>query len=263
MPESVHAPGSDVFISYASSDVEAAKMLASDLRRWGWSVWMDDRITVGSEFEIDIERELDNARCVVVVWSNASVASRWVRAEAAAADDQGKLVPVRLAPDVTPPIRFRQLSTATIVPGEPIGPDGSDGGLLAAIGRLTGRMPAGIDPTQIGTTSTRSSGSRRISSGTWRITFRSLGAQARYDLDLRPNGTVTGTASWLISRAAIAGRWTYDIAREVLQLELSGGIAAGTEAHQVTVTGWIDDNSANCTFDHRRAKLERLPHPQR
>ena len=59
MGSSAQARGSDVFVSYARADVEAVTLLASDLRQHGWTVWMDDRIAIGSEFEIDIERELE------------------------------------------------------------------------------------------------------------------------------------------------------------------------------------------------------------
>jgi TPR repeat protein len=46
----------------------------------------------------------------IVIWSTHSIASQWVRLEAGAALDQGKLVPMRVAA-VKVPLRFRDLHT--------------------------------------------------------------------------------------------------------------------------------------------------------
>ncbi len=99
---------SDIFISYAREDESRVRGLAQELERLGWSVWHDRSLVASEEYDERIEQELDSALCVVVVWSRASVKSRWVRAEASAADDQGKLIPVAFDFDVLPPIRFRQ-----------------------------------------------------------------------------------------------------------------------------------------------------------
>jgi adenylate cyclase len=81
----------DVFVSYASEDREAARKLASGLGACGWSVWWDRRIIAGQAFDQAIERELESAKSVVVLWSKNSIASEWVKNEAAVAAERGVL----------------------------------------------------------------------------------------------------------------------------------------------------------------------------
>jgi len=101
----------DVFISYARDDRDCAELLARALTARGWSVWWDRHINVGHSFSEVIERELDRARCVIVLWSRHSLQSQWVQNEAAEAAHRKALVPVRIE-DVRPPLEFRRLQTA-------------------------------------------------------------------------------------------------------------------------------------------------------
>lgn len=249
----------DIFLSYAREDADRVRDFAAQLTGFGWTVWWDDRIRTGTEFDEAIERELDAASCVVVVWSRSSLASGWVRAEAAAANDQGKLVPIRFEADVLPPLRFRQLNTALVPPGDLDQLHGDTGRVLAELYRLTGTSPAGIDPATLTLPDKgASSGARIVTAGRWRLTTRFLGARAKYELDLHPNGMASGRGGWFISRADFAGRWLYDPSGQVLQLELSGGISEGIEAQRVEITEWLDDNTAACRFMRRKARLQRI-----
>ncbi|WP_332741858.1 toll/interleukin-1 receptor domain-containing protein [Hydrogenophaga sp.] len=105
---------SDVFLSYASEDRERAGRVAKALGRMGWSVWWDREIIAGQAFDQVIERALDNARCVVVLWSVNSVASEWVKNEAAAASERGVLVPA-LMDNVKLPLEFRRKQAADLL----------------------------------------------------------------------------------------------------------------------------------------------------
>lgn len=98
----------DVFISYASDDRPRIEPLARALEAAGYSLWWDRNILAGSDFSREIERELDASRAVVVAWSTAAAASKWVRDEASAAREQGKLIPIVLEASVQP-LGFRQL----------------------------------------------------------------------------------------------------------------------------------------------------------
>jgi hypothetical protein len=105
----------DIFISYSSKDKSVVKTMASLLEEKGWSVWWDRQIPVGQHYDTVIENEIQKAGCVLVVWTQRSVASEWVKNEATAAAQEGKLVPVMLE-DVTLPLAFRRTECA-MMPG--------------------------------------------------------------------------------------------------------------------------------------------------
>jgi tetratricopeptide (TPR) repeat protein len=105
---------SDVFVSYASDDRDRVNKLVAELEREGLSVWWDRQIDVGTTFDKEIETAVDEARCVVVIWSVASTQSNWVRAEAADGLERGVLVPV-LFDDVRPPLLFRQIQACRLI----------------------------------------------------------------------------------------------------------------------------------------------------
>jgi len=87
-------PDVDVFLSYSSSDREAARRFADGLAGEGLTVWWDAALRAGETFDEVIENALKAAKSVIVLWSPRSVTSRWVRAEATLADRRNKLVPV-------------------------------------------------------------------------------------------------------------------------------------------------------------------------
>jgi hypothetical protein len=72
---------SEIFISYASEDKPVAKSLAAVLHERGLRVFWDRAIGPGAEWSEEIQRELRNARCVIVLWSAASANSLWVGAK--------------------------------------------------------------------------------------------------------------------------------------------------------------------------------------
>ena len=81
---------------------------ACHLEGLGYSVWWDADLQAGLPLDREIEREIAAARCVLVVWTQAAVDSDWVRAEAAEALEDKKLVPVFLE-SARPPLRFRHV----------------------------------------------------------------------------------------------------------------------------------------------------------
>lgn len=249
----------DIFISYAREDAARAAGLAETFESLGWSAWHDDDIRAGAPYDAVIDQQLDAASCVVVIWSRASIDSNWVRAEASTADDQGKLVPVTFESGLRLPVRFRQFNVTHLTSTAIYPPTGEALQLVADIARLTGKPPAGVDPrVYVAADRGRSAGAHLVTVGHWLITVRFLGIGAYYDLRLHPNGTVTGNAGWAVSRADLGGRWFYDPAEEVLQLELSGGLIEGTKAIPVQITNWLTSDSAECMFEHRKARIERV-----
>jgi tetratricopeptide (TPR) repeat protein len=99
-----------VFLSYDRDDADRARPLALALEKAGHSVWWDLHVRSGAQFSKVIEEALKAADAVVVLWSVHSVESAWVRDEAAAGRDSGRLVPVSLD-DTDPPLGFRQFQT--------------------------------------------------------------------------------------------------------------------------------------------------------
>jgi len=84
----------DVFISYKREDKPAVQRIVEAVRGAGVSVWWDQDIAPDAPWEATIERELAEAKCVIVAWSLASVASDNVKAEAREARQAGKLIQV-------------------------------------------------------------------------------------------------------------------------------------------------------------------------
>ena len=100
----------DVFLSYARGDRGVAERLAHSIGETGLSVWWDRHIKGGAEFSRDIERQLDQAAKVLVLWSKEAAQSRWVRDEAGVAADSGRLVSATID-GTPPPLGFRQFQT--------------------------------------------------------------------------------------------------------------------------------------------------------
>ena len=96
-----------VFLSYARDDVELAKRLAGLIGHAGHQVWWDREIHGGSHFSNEIDKALQDAEAVLVLWTEVSIRSAWVQDEAAEGRDSGRLVPAVLN-GVRPPLGFRQ-----------------------------------------------------------------------------------------------------------------------------------------------------------
>src|SRR5262245_19976576 len=97
----------DIFISYAKTDRPLASKLAAMLEAEGWTTWWDTSLTIGDDFRNEIMTELGRARAVVVIWTDTSIKSDWVRSETGRAQADRKLIPVKLAhlvyEDLPPP----------------------------------------------------------------------------------------------------------------------------------------------------------------
>jgi parallel beta-helix repeat protein len=103
----------DVFISYASEDRGAAQAIARALENEGWTVWWDRHLLPGGRFSRVIEQQLAESRAVVVLWTDHSVESDWVKAEAHEAIEHNKLVPIQVG-TTRPPLLFRQIQTVQL-----------------------------------------------------------------------------------------------------------------------------------------------------
>jgi len=104
----------DIFLSYASQDRERIKPLVEAIENQGFSIWWDRKLDVGTAFDREIEAEIDQAKCIVVIWSKESLNSDWVRAEANEGLENQTIVPI-LIDDVKPPLAFRTLQTPRLL----------------------------------------------------------------------------------------------------------------------------------------------------
>jgi tetratricopeptide (TPR) repeat protein len=99
-----------VFLSYDRDDGDRARQFARALEKAGHQVWWDLHVRGGAQFSKVIEEALKAADVVVVLWSANSIESAWVRDEAAAGRDSGRLVPVTIDGTLAP-LGFRQFQT--------------------------------------------------------------------------------------------------------------------------------------------------------
>jgi hypothetical protein len=132
----------DIFISYASEDRERARTLALALEARGWSVWWDREIPLGRSYDEVIEQALADARCMLVLWSTAAVASEWVRSEASEGKRRNILVPVFIE-DVDAPLAFRLLNGARLEHWETDQPHAEFERLSQRVGELLA-VPPGV-----------------------------------------------------------------------------------------------------------------------
>jgi hypothetical protein len=135
----------DIFVSYAREDHDWVSLFTTRLREeGGWDIWWDLKLLPGEQFDNAIESALDRARCVIVIWSEHSIDSRWVRCEAREGAQRGILVPLRID-DVTPPLEFRSFETPDM---SKWGGDASDANfteIVHVVHRAIDRTPAQTD----------------------------------------------------------------------------------------------------------------------
>ncbi|MFM5884385.1 MAG: TIR domain-containing protein [Novosphingobium sp.] len=103
----------DVFLSYNRQDAARARQFADAFAAEGLAVWWDTALRSGEHYDAVTEQALADARSVVVLWSQQSVDSRWVRAEATEGERLNKLVPVMIEP-CKRPIMFELIQTADL-----------------------------------------------------------------------------------------------------------------------------------------------------
>ena len=106
---------SDVFVSYKAEDRRRVQPLVQALQAEGLSVWWDEHIGVGDAWRETIERQLNEAKTVVVVWSKRSVGPEggFVREEATRAQKRGVYVPI-LIDAVSLPLGFGESQATSL-----------------------------------------------------------------------------------------------------------------------------------------------------
>jgi len=88
----------DVFLSYSSKDRPKAALIERALEGAGFSVFWDQEIPPGRDWDSWIREHLNGAKVAIVLWSKTSVASANVKHEAMIAKENSKLIPALIEP---------------------------------------------------------------------------------------------------------------------------------------------------------------------
>ena len=134
----------DVFVSYKAEDRHRVRPLVDALEADGLSVWWDEQIGGGDEWRRSIEHHLDEAHCVIVVWSRRSTGRKgqFVRDEAMRAQRRGTYLPVTID-RIEPPLGFGERQAVDLVRWNGNRDDSRFQRLVAAVRAIcAGEMPA-------------------------------------------------------------------------------------------------------------------------
>jgi Tol biopolymer transport system component len=132
----------ELFLSYARDDQAVARRFADGFEREGLGVWWDQALNPGEAFDQVTEEALAGASAVIVLWSKASVSSRWVRAEATQANASHRLLPVMIEP-CTRPIMFELTHTADLTQWKGNPDDPAWQAFVASVRRFVQRAQGG------------------------------------------------------------------------------------------------------------------------
>jgi hypothetical protein len=199
----------DIFISYAREDRTAAAALAGALEAHGFDVFWDREIAAGQRFDQVLAAELQAARCVIVLWSEAGVASHWVAEEAGAALEGNRLVPARLQ-DVEPPLGFTRIHAADLTGWNG---DAGDDGFRQLLQDLRGRLGGAA----VAATTTASPAATAADPARRRTTRRILAAFAAagtvvvglllYDIRMLKDERASAPPAVAAAASAVDGTW--------------------------------------------------------
>lgn len=103
----------DVFLSYAREDAVRADQVARGLQAAGLDVFWDNEIPPGQTWADYIEQKLTQCKALIVLWSEHSTKSQWVREEARLGRDKSVLIPVMID-NVQPPFGFGEVQAANL-----------------------------------------------------------------------------------------------------------------------------------------------------
>ena len=70
-----------IFIRYSHKDTTYAHGLANQLRNIGFDIWMDERLDYGSQWPLEIQKQLDACAAFIIVMTPRAFASEWVQSE--------------------------------------------------------------------------------------------------------------------------------------------------------------------------------------
>jgi hypothetical protein len=105
----------DIFINYAKEDSEKAKTLANELEQRGWSVCCNMPLNNTSQNRHQAKIEVENALCIVVLWSKASENFYLVHDVAEIGRERGNLVPIIVESGTKIPLGFGGIQAESVL----------------------------------------------------------------------------------------------------------------------------------------------------
>lgn len=124
-----------IFLSYSRADRPTAQGIAEALEAEGFTVWWDKVLRAGQTYDEVTEEMLRNSSVVVVLWSQTSVKSKWVRAEATLGERNAVVIPAMIE-DADRPIMFELTQTADLIGWEGDRSDPNWKGFISDIRRV-------------------------------------------------------------------------------------------------------------------------------
>jgi hypothetical protein len=144
-----YVQSANVFLAYSRKDQQQAQQLIAAIERSGISVWWDvAKIPIGANWEQFIFDQVSAVQCVVVLWSEASLQSKWVLFEADAAARRGVYLPV-LIDNIDAPAPFNRFQAAILRHWDGNVSDSAFQQLLKAIQRFIETAPAATQDTRV------------------------------------------------------------------------------------------------------------------
>lgn len=146
----------DVFISYKRRLRGRVEQIAAILEAAGYSVWYDASLDAGERFGPEIARQVREAKCVVVCWSNDAFAhggdrNGWVVSEASIGRDRGVYVPLLLEDaDLDPPFNGDHVLDLRHINQSTSHSDPAWAQVVNAVARKAGRAAASVAPAASG-----------------------------------------------------------------------------------------------------------------
>lgn len=134
----------DIFISYAREDRSRVEPILKALEDAGFSVWRAEFIPPASNWISVMDGVIKAAKCSLVLWSEESIQSDLVQAEADIAMENSTLIHAILD-QVEPPINFKMLQPADLTDWVPGSSHHEFDKLLGAISALVGKIPPAFE----------------------------------------------------------------------------------------------------------------------
>ena len=146
-----------IFISHATADDGFVKRLREALEGANLPVWVDSReLTGGDELPADIKKAIEEARAVLVVLSQSTVNSSWVRTEVQLAlavkkqqgDSGYKVIPI-LLPGIEPTALRLWFDKEPLAIKITVGPGGIEQALPSLFAALGEQLPDDLQPPKV------------------------------------------------------------------------------------------------------------------